>query len=155
MPYKDINKRKECQRRMREKHYSQFHNLCKCGKEKYVNSEVCWDCHMKRSPDYNKVSYRKRYYEENKEEVLIQQRDSRILNIEKYQKREKEQRIKHVANLSDGYVRSRITYKSFLKAADIPQELVELYKLKLIAERILRNGTTNNERNESNSQTRD
>ena len=47
---------------------------------------------------------------------------------------------KQVKSLAESYIRKCITWNSLLKSADVPQQLIELYKLKLIAERMLTNG---------------
>lgn len=102
------------------------------------------------------------YYEKNKTELLAQQRSyykankTRILEAQrkppevnrahvkawaaKNPDKRKAKIRRQTARLSDGYVRQRLTYGTELRAADIPQPLVEFKRAHLLILRELEKG---------------
>lgn len=107
----------------------------------------------KRAYNSAKISYSKnveyyrgkhhQYHVANKK--IIQQKSKKFYekNRQKIISKHKNQREK----LNDIYIRQRISSNTILTTADVPQKLVELYKLKLIAERMLKNVITETNHN--------
>jgi len=126
--------------------YQKRKNLCKCGNKKTCTANVCIDCRQKQRnrPTQEewlkrKRLYAKREYDNNPDKVLKRNLKSYEKNKEKILKYHRDLCKRNVAELSNAYIKRRIVMKTDLKSTDIPQELIELYKLKLTAERMVRN----------------
>jgi hypothetical protein len=74
------------------------------------------------------------YYEKNREALLKKQR----MYYETNKPQLNAQNRRKIANLSDGYVRAKLTAETDLRVADIPQPLVELKRAHLLMLRELR-----------------
>lgn len=103
---------------------------------------------------HKQSEYGKKYYQNNKKRFSEWGKNWNEFHPKKRKQISTKSYYKRKEQLSTSYIKELLRHKTDLKSADIPQELVELYKLKLIAERMVRNGTnqtTNNGRNENNS----
>ena len=85
------------------------------------------------------LAQQRTYYEANKPRILEAQRKPPEVNrahvkawVAKNPGKRKAQRRRQTTQLSDGYVRARLTAKTDLRAADIPQPLVELKRAHLL-----------------------
>ena len=83
--------------------------------------------------------YGLKHYYENREREIRRSLEWNKEHPKLVQKRSNIICARHRKELRDWYIRRLLTKSTDLKPADVPQELVELYKLKLIAERMLRN----------------
>jgi len=106
------------------------------------------------------LARKRAYYEENKAALLAQQRTyyeankPRILEAQRRPPEVNRARVKawvaanpekrraqlrrQVENLSDGYVRAKLKQKTTLRAADIPQQLVQMKRDELALRRLAR-----------------
>lgn len=147
MPYKDKNSAKaiESRKRASAKYWKVHSNELREKRRKQYEE------FRKANPDKIKV-YKTKYYQKHREEILLKLRNgqprkpkSTITDYErqrKYKDKTPDYYTRQVKGMWNSYLRKNIIKDTNLKSADIPQELVELYKLKLIAERMLRNGTS-------------
>ena len=109
--------------------YSNKRDKCECGKDKLVHSERCLACHKKHRLTNKKTKgqiaermkgYSKKYRIENKEQIKIKAR----LYDAKYRK-----------DVSDRYIKGIINTKTGLKWAEIPKDLVEAHRAKILLDR--------------------
>lgn len=146
MPYKDKDKikiyyqlHKEEIRGNAKRHYNK-------NKEKMLIKNRKW-----RAAPANK-SRQKEYWKRWNEKHPLKLKESRkkYFSSETYKnwlkdykaknsQKLREYKKKAVRELPTWYLRGELVRGTDLKPVDVPQELVELYKLKLIAERMLRN----------------
>jgi hypothetical protein len=126
MPYKDLEKRRECHRKANKVYYEK-------------NREQIRTKAREDGGEYQR-EYHREYYQANKEKHKELCRKWAVDNRERMREILRRSSAKGREACSDTYVKGRLIKGSFLTFADIPQELVEVKRLQLLIKRELKKG---------------
>jgi hypothetical protein len=98
-------------------------------RKKRLHSQRCEKCEVEREHRWRK---------ENPEKARKYDQEWFAKHREKQRERCRINSAKHRKTLSNAYVRSLLAHRSFLSAADIPQELIEAKRAEIKIKRYLR-----------------